>query len=442
MRLSPFAVAVVTATLTVACNASDADADQQLRAEPASVSLAGGRDPIPTYAPPILREPVPANRASEDQFFAEAARAAWALIDRHSYPTTGLVSAQPNWAYPTAWDIASTLAAYYSARGLGLLSDAEYKRRASLLLETMRSARLYDGIAYGRNYDAKTGELVGPDQKPHPNGTGYSAIDLGRLLVILAIVAKQDPELADAARAVATRVDAKRVVRGGYMMGTELSRNTGKPTQYQEGRLGYEQYAGNGFALWNMRPARALSVKANAKQARVLGIPISADKRGLDRLTSEPFILHGLELGWDADVRELAWQTLSAQAARYASTGQITMASEDAINQAPYYFYYYCVYCSGKEFVVNVHSPGVQLDKPRWISTKAAFAWHVLLPSKYTWQALEAVRPALNAERGWASGVFEGSEKSTETYSLNTAAVILESALYRKTGKPLIARSR
>ena len=439
MTLSQKTIALAIAAMLTACD--DADANQAA-SDPASVAQTGAIEDIPRYAPAVLRERATATAAVEEQRFTEAARAAWALIDKHYYPSTGLVSAQPTWAYPTVWDIASTLAAYYSARGLGLITDAEYKKRASLLLATMRKGRLYEGIAYGRNYDAKTGELVGPDQKPHPNGTGYSAIDIGRLLVVLGIVAKQDPELAEAARAVATRIDATRALKNGFMMGTELSKKTGKPSVYQEGRLGYEQYAASGFALWNMKAAGALDVRANSVKAEVLGIPVTGDKRGLDRLTSEPFILHGLELGWDGPMRELAWQTLSAQAARYAKTGQVTIASEDAINKAPYYFYYYCVYCSGKPFVINVHSPTIQLNEPRWISTKAAFAWHALLPSKYTWTAIDAVRPALNAERGWATGVFEGSNASTETYSLNTSAVILEAALYRKTGKPLIAQAR
>lgn len=396
---------------------------------------------IPAYAPKPLRDAVPVDAAAQDAKFDAAARAAWAQVDAMYHPATGLASAQPSWAYPTAWDIASTLAAYYAARGLGYITDAEYTSRASRLLQTMQRARLYEGVAYGRNYDAKTGELVGPDQKPHASGTGYSAMDLGRLLVILAVVARNDAGLADAARAVASRIDAKRVIRNGYLTGTELNKQ-GRPESYQEGRLGYEQYAAAGFALWDMAPSAAVSARRNAAKASVLGIPMTADRRGLDRITSEPFIMHGLELGWSPEMREMAWQTLSAQAARFLSTGKLTMVSEDAINRPPHYFYYYCVYCSGKPFVVNIHTPGVELNEPRWLSTKAAFAWHALLPSGYTWRTVEAVSPALADSAGWATGVFEDSGKSTETYAINTAALILEAALYRRTGKPLIAQAR
>ena len=441
MQTTVLALVAVAAAVTVHCGSANATDESRAQPSTAQAGSTNSNNEIPAYAPKALRNPVPVGRASQDAYFDAAARAAWAQVDAMYHASTGLVSAQPTWAYPTAWDVASALAAFYSARGLGYISDAEYKQRASRLLETMRKARLYRGIAYGRNYDAKTGELVGPDQKPHENGTGFSAMDLGRLLVVLGVVARNDPDLADAARAVATRIDARRVIRNGYLIGTELNKQ-GRPEAYQEGRLGYEQYAASGFALWSMAPAAALNAKPNAKQASVLGIPITADKRGLDRLTSEPFIMHGLELGWSPELREMAWQTLSAQAARYASTGRVTMVSEDAINQPPHYFYYYCVYCSGKPFVINIHTPGVELNGPRWVSTKAAFAWHALLPSEYTWLAAQTVKPALNARSGWATGVFEDSKKSTDTYSLNTAALILEAALYRKTGKPLIAQAR
>ena len=429
---------ILSAAVLMQCGPTEANgnSEQTQLAGTATVST----EP-PAYAPKVLKQPVPVDRAEVDRLFEEASRAAWAQVNAQYQAGTGLVNAQPTWAYPTAWDVASALASFYSARGLGYITDQEYKQRASRLLATMQKARLYQGIAYGRNYDAKTGELVGPDQKPHANGSGFSAMDLGRLLSVLAVVAKNDPDLAEAARAVATRIDARRVIQNGYLIGTELNKS-GTPESYQEGRLGYEQYAAAGFALWDMRANNALSARSNAGRASVLGIPMTSDKRGLDRMTSEPFIMHGLELGWNAEMRDMAWQTLSAQAARFASTGKMTMVSEDAINQAPHYFYYYCVYCSGKPFVINIHTPGVDLDGPRWMSTKAAFSWLALLPNEYTWRAAQAVRPALDAKSGWATGVFEGTNRSTDTYSLNTAALILEAALYRKTGKPLIAQAR
>lgn len=442
-------VALVFGVCLVSCGASKADATQsqqqaaraqqqaQQQTSSGTVTPANASE-LPAYAPAPLRDRSPASRAEEDKLFDQAARAAWALINRGTFQRTGFATANPAYPFPTGWDIASTLAALYSARGLGYITDAEYKRRAIQLLTTLKSVRLYQGIAYGRNYDARNGELVGPDQKPDQNGIGYSATDVGRMLVVLAVVAKNDPELADLAGEVARRVDGKRVVRDGFLWGTERRPETGKQDEYQEGRIGYEQYAAAGFRLWNMPANLASDITRHAKSTTVLGIPVPADTRGFDRLTSEPFVLLGLELGWDPAVREVALQTLSAQAARFVQTGKVTIVSEDAINKPPHFFYYYCVYCSDKPFSVNVHAPDVVLDEPRWVSTKAAFGWYALVPSSYTWRAVQEVRPALHPQKGWASGVFEDTRQSTDTYSLNTAAVILESALYRKTGKPLI----
>lgn len=388
--------------------------------------------------PAITRESVPADIATQDKAYAAAAQAGWAFINSNYEPKTGLVHAQPDWAFPTLWDIASGIGAHFAAQELGYITKEEFVTRTRRTLATLKKARLYDGAAYGRNYDAKTGELVDENGKVSAKGTGYSALDVGRLMVWLRIVANADPSLAADAQAVAKRVNAKRVIQKGYLHGEQIMAPGKPPMKYQEGRLSYEQYAAEGFALWGMRAKEALRFDLHRTPATVMGIPVSADDRGLDRLTSEPFILHGMELGMKPEMEELAMETLGAQAQRYVKTGTITIASEDAIKLAPHYFYYYCVLCSGKEFVINVHSPGVTLQEPRWVSTKAAFAWHALMPSKYTWLAVQYVQPALHATNGWATGVFEKDRKSTETYTLNTAAVILEAAAYRKRGRPFI----
>ncbi|HET9440235.1 MAG TPA: DUF3131 domain-containing protein, partial [Longimicrobiales bacterium] len=311
----------------------------------------------PDYVPKILTEPTGVDRATEQRVFLDAARSAWAFIDAGYVPATGLTVAQSTWAYPTVWDIASSMAAYYSARGLGFISDQEYQRRTLRALQTLQHARLYNGVAFGRNYDAHTGELVGNDQKPSANGTGYSAIDLGRLLIWLKIVAQDSPELAKAAAAVARRIDASHVVRQGYMYGETVTKE-GRLEKFQEGRIGYEQYSATGFQAWGMKADRAVRASSNARKTTVQGLPMTADRRKLDRITSEPFILYGMEVGLNGEMEEIAWQTLSLQAQRYVKTGEMTIASEDALNVKPHYFFYYCVYCSGKEFVINVHRPG------------------------------------------------------------------------------------
>ena len=65
--------------------------------------------------------------------------------------------------------------------------------------------------------------------------------------------------------------------------------------------------------------------------------------------------------------------------------------------------------------------------------------WHALMPSDYTKEAIDHVAPAFDPQRGWASGVFEGTRASTKTFDVNTAAVLMEIALFQLRGrKPLI----
>jgi type II secretory pathway component PulK len=71
------------------------------------------------------------------------------------------------------------------------------------------------------------------------------------------------------------------------------------------------------------------------------------------------------------------------------------------------------------------------------VSAKGAFAWRALFPTDYTARTLAAVLPARSAA-GWASGVYESGGRSTGAVNVNTQAVILEAALFRKRGGPLL----
>jgi hypothetical protein len=374
--------------------------------------------------------------AEEEALYANAVESAMAYLRAYRAPRTGLVQATPGWAHITLWDVGSLLGAVYAAGELGALTPAERDEWMGQLLQTLRTAPTFDDAAYNRVYVAANGRMVDGDDRPSDVGSGWSTTDLGRLLIWLKVVESRLPAHAEAARAVAERIDFGRIVKGGYLHGAD--RKNGRVIQYEEGRVGYEQYAARGFELWGHPAARALDATANAEPIQVLGHTLLHDRRGRDKLTSEPFILMGMELGYDDTFAGLSRAMLAVQEARYRRTGRVTIVSEDAVEVAPWYFYYYSVYSEGEEFAVRAHGPVT--DGPRWVSAKAAFAWHSLFPSEYTWKAVQTVQPARGAQ-GWASGVFEGGHRSTGVRNLNTAAVIIEAALYRKLGRPILSES-
>jgi hypothetical protein len=138
-------------------------------------------------------------------------------------------------------------------------------------------------------------------------------------------------------------------------------------------------------------------------------------------------------------MRDLAGRLLQAQETRFKSTGQMTIVTEDAVGVPPEYFYYYCVICNRKPFVIDLATPGKERDSPRWVSTKGAYGWDAIMPSDYTRRAVEYVQPAKSAKLGWSSGIYEGTGKSTKTVDINTSSVMLEIALYKLRGsRPLI----
>jgi hypothetical protein len=401
--------------------------------------VAGCLDNVGPVAPEPDPDPRVTNPHPDQALFLEAARAAWQYADSQYLPATGLINSVHGYKYATVWDIASGLSAMYCANRLGLLPRAEYDARMSRALKTLETMPLFDGAVFSKNYRTPTAAIAGRDDRDtnsSERGNGWSATDVGRLLVWLRIIAEKQPQYAAEINRIVARLDLDRVVAEGYLWGTDVDA-AGTVRRYREGRLGYEQYAARGFELWGYPAPRALSLSENTFPIEVLGVPLLADRRGDEHLTSEPFILAGLEVGWNAEMRSLSERVLKVQEERFKRTGQMTVVSEDHVPVAPFYFYYYSINHHGQQFVVNVQGSDVDLHEPRWISAKGAYAWHALLPGGYTRNAVDAVAAARTG-RGWSSGVYENGGGSTGSENINTAAVILQAALYSRTGLPLI----
>lgn len=375
--------------------------------------------------------------AGDQRQLDEAAAIAWRYVTKNYVPSTGLIAAVPNYDYATVWDLASSLAAIYCAGELNLLDRRETDARLQLALETLARYPLYGGAAFNKAYSVKSGAMVDRAERRSEKGYGWSTTDIGRLLVWLRILGTSRESLAGPAEAVVQRLKFERLVGDGYLWGEDIAPD-GASRRYQEGQLGYEQYAARGFALWGHVAEKALDFETNALPITVMGHPVAADLRQRDRLTSDPFVLSGLELGWEPREAPLARGVLAAQHERFTRTGIVTMAGEDALAVPPHFFYYYGVFTNNREFGLDVQAPRTFVDGPRWISTKAAFGWHALAPSAYTRRAMQAVRAAAGPD-GWASGVYERGG-STNVPNINTAAVVLEAALFERLGRPLLTK--
>lgn len=375
--------------------------------------------------------------AGSNRQLDEAAAIAWRYVTQNYIPSTGLVASVPGYDYATIWDLASSLAAIYCASELNLIDRREADARLSRALQTLASYRLYQDVAFNKMYSVKSGAMIDRAERRSSSGFGWSTTDLGRLLIWLRILGTSRASLAGPAEAVVSRLKFDRLVQHGYLWGEDTDPR-GAPRRYQEGQLGYEQYAARGFAAWGHRAEHALDYAENALPITVMGHQVAADLRQRDRLTSDPFVLAGLELGWEPREAQLARGVLGAMEERFRRTGIVTMAGEDALSEPPHYFYYYGVFANNREFGIDVQAPRAFVDGPRWISTKAAYGWHALAPSAYTRRAIEAVKAAAGPG-GWSSGVYERGG-STNVPNINTAAVVLEAALFERLGRPLLRK--
>lgn len=413
-------------------------------AAPLVMGGCGGGTPqaVPTHPRAVaLLSSAPLTPEAERQLFLNGARTAWAYFQKYYQPATGLAWAHHKFEFTTMWDAGSLMAATWSARELGLIPQATYDQRIRTLLTTLNRLKLVDGIAFNTFYDARTGEMVGEDAnntyRPTEIGTGYSVTDLGRLLIWLKILSNQ-PQHTQLATQVAGRLKMGELVRDEYPRGMVIKGRS--RFHYPETAMGYLQYATAGFALWGQKVSPALDARTGTREVNILGQRIRVDNRDSDKITSEPFIMMGLETGWfTPDLQQQSVSVLAAQEERFKRTGIITLVSEDALPDPPYFFYYYSLYRDGDSFVVDGPGPDSRVDQPRWVSAKAAFGWYALLPSPYTAAALRAVQPAAIPGIGWGAGVYEKSLRATGEPSLNTAALILEAAAYKMRGRPFLS---
>ena len=426
-RFLAFCCLLAVPVLLPACEDDASDPRVQLAA-------AAPAPPAPA-APPVWLDS--ARRAEEHSIYMDAARAAWRFADRNYVARTGLFRPLDGYGSATMWDIASGLAALHAAGELELIPHAEYTARMTRALETLRSLPLFDDVSFNKEYATESGLMIGVERTPSRRGYGISATDTGRLLVWLKIIAQNQPEFRPIVDEIVARIDFDELIEDGYLYGQQLSRRTGRVRPFQEGRIGYEQYAATGFDLWDHAPEHALDITHNAEIVEISGVKLLRDRRGDDRLTSEPFILLGLEVGWTPVQRDLAANLLAAMEQRAEEVGRPVIVSEDAINIAPDYFFYNTVLSKHGPWSIDVQRPRVQVTEPRWLSTKATFAWHALLPGDYTRTALDTIRSTALTGGVWGSGVFDDG-RATGNPNINTAAVVLEAALFRMRGGPLV----
>ncbi len=352
------------------------------------------------------------------------AQTAWAYFEANRQPQTGMFNSKQGYAFATPWEMGHMLAGLVSAQQLGLIDRDRFLDETATLLSTLADLPLYNQSLPNREYSTRTGQMIDMSNQISQTGSGWSAIGLGRLMLWLELTARYYPELEAAAHAVNQNWNISTLVDQGRFVGM-IRRGSSEQT-FQEGRLGYEQYAAAGFALQGINLANAMAYDTIGTR-QIDRVSVWLDQRPDGRTTSEPLYLGLMELGGiDGCFRQVADSHLKAQLAHAMLSKTPTAISEEFLPAAPW-FVFSSVYADGQAWNTTSHDGQPRPDLQTY-SLKSALAWYAIAPRSFD-QWPNNIVAQLSSPNGYRAGLMN-SGKSNTALSLATNAVMLESLWY------------
>lgn len=379
------------------------------------------------------------------------AKNAWQYFVANYQPTTGLVNAVNKYPSTTMWDSASYLAAMTAARELGIIDKAEFDRRMLKFLATLNKLDLFRNELPNKAYNTLSGQKVNYQNKP--GEIGFSALDIGRMLIWLKVIKERYPEYSNSIDNVVLGWDFSHAVDPcGTLYGAYLEND--QPKYVQEGRLGYEEYGAAGFQLWGFNTCQAIRPQPY-ELAEIYCVLVPYDSRD-PRQTSqhnyvvtESYVLYGMEFGFDNPtdrdnsprdyshpwMKNFADRVYQAQENRYAITGILTARSEHQLDKSPY-FVYDTVFSDGFNWN-TITDKGQYVPNSAAVSLKAALGMWALWNSPYTDRLLDTIENANEEGKGYYEGLYENGDGPINEFTANNNGIMLEALLFKKEGKLL-----
>lgn len=380
------------------------------------------------------------------------AKIAWKYFENNYQPGTGFVNAVNNYPSVTMWDLASYLGGMLAALELGIIDKSTFDKRITTLMKTMNGMSFFRDELPNKVYNTKTAEKV--DYGNNPGEIGYSALDLGRLLIWLKILKERFPEHGNAIDNFVLRWDFCNIIdRYGTLYGAVVTPEK-EVMLVQEGRLGYEEYAAKGFQLWGFNTDRASKIEPY-ETIPIYGVDVPYDTRDPRQLIAhnyvvcESYALDGLELGWDLAsdqtskdldytdkmMENFAYRIYEAQKRRYEYTGIITARTEHQLDGPPY-FVYDTIYSDGYPWN-TITENGEYVPDFAAIASKGALGLWALWKTDYADLLFDVVSDLYDPEQGFYEGRYEKSGGVINTFTSNNNGIMLEALLYKTQGKLL-----
>jgi len=375
------------------------------------------------------------NNLSESDM--QVARIAWKYFENNYNSETGLVNSVHGYPSTTMWDTGSAIAAYIAAVDFGFITQKEFDDAMMQLMNSLQSMALFDDVAPNKVYNTHTLDMVDYGNNAVEGGIGISVLDLARLVSWMDTLQCMHPHYSHSASSALSRWDYTDLIKNEELYGMARDPLNNNIEVLQEGRLGYEQYAGKIFdrAGFSVETAKSYENK-HRDDTEIYGIKIAHDSRdpriyhANNYVVTESYAMDAMELGVDDINRELMKNIFDVQKKRWQETGIVTAISEDNIDREPW-FLYNTIFTSGLPFN-TITETGVQHNDLKTVSTKAALSMAVLFPEdEYSQVLLSTIGSAYEDDLGWYSGVYEKGGYN-DVATANTNGVILSVLLYKK----------
>jgi hypothetical protein len=266
-------------------------------------------------------------------------------------------------------------------------------------------------------------------------------MDIGRFFGAVSRIRKFYPQHTELINQVVSRWDVNKVLSDATLHGIGFNFKDKGATIVQEGKLGYEEYASKGYLLNDFDATESYKYTDFLKFQEIYNIEIATDTREVKHhpaynyVLSEPYILDGIEYGWDINSKELAYRIYKVQKKRSKKIGIPVAVSEGHIDSEPY-FVYNSIYTNGDEWVCLAEN-GDDAEAFKSFSTKAAYAWATLYQDEYSDILIDNLEGLYDNNKGWFSGKYDIDGSINKTLTANTNGVILECINYKMKG-PLL----
>jgi hypothetical protein len=386
----------------------------------------------------VLSKTFPALPASRELTFDEAvwARIAWQYFVNNTQPN-GLVNAESEGAWLSLWSTGSYLLAAIAARQLNIIPVSEFDDRITSAIEALNRLPLTTSGLPAPYYHSDTLQPIAANADKNA-----SAIDMGRFLMPLQILLWRYPQHAIAVNQLLMKWQLASLLQSSTPQSASLPVNRWVlATDDPRSSYGYRLYAGSMLRMIN--PAAGLAVTQPPDGLKMIEIDgIAVPDEGLrtpwgkqPSLVSMPYLLTGLEQGFDARSGEITWRLMRILQNRSGMPSDAEKISTDYAEPSPDF----AAALPGSE-PLPLQPQGDRnpesLPGPALTSTRSAFAWYALFRNAWSKALLQQMHVMIEPGKGWKAGfTLDGTVNSG--IDADTNAMVLESLSYIAHGQLL-----